>query len=340
MLRRLAGWHSIALVILVVFVGVILLWPSEVPPTPARLPEAPVVETRGLPDQYEPRRATFSIGFDGVETDLRLASIFVMPNDTVTLHATGTTGEVSLAAKAGTVQSTGSASWLWTAPAKPGLYDLQFRRRRTRDAITLRAFVKVPFHPDSLAINGYQIGTYHREPYRDNPFYTFPDGFVEVQPHLLEERVTPHFVLGQFVAKQVSDYPKYLLLHERLLLKLELILDLVNQRGIRTPTFHVMSGFRTPHYNRLIGNETSYSVHLYGGAADVFVDTDEDVYMDDVNGDGEADVEDARWMAELVESQLDTPAFEPFVGGLGIYAPAPHRGPFIHVDVRGEPARW
>ena len=28
------------------------------------------------------------------------------------------------------------------------------------------------------------------------------------------------------------------------------------------------------------------------------------------------------------------------VGGLGIYGPAPHRGPFIHVDVRGEAARW
>ena len=30
----------------------------------------------------------------------------------------------------------------------------------------------------------------------------------------------------------------------------------------------------------------------------------------------------------------------PFVGGLGIYGPAPHRGPFVHVDTRGEPVRW
>jgi len=32
--------------------------------------------------------------------------------------------------------------------------------------------------------------------------------------------------------------------------------------------------------------------------------------------------------------------YQPFIGGLGIYGPKPHRGPFVHVDVRGFRARW
>jgi hypothetical protein len=42
----------------------------------------------------------------------------------------------------------------------------------------------------------------------------------------------------------------------------------------------------------------------------------------------------------MVESMRDEAWYEPLVGGLGIYGPAPHRGPFVHVDTRGRPARW
>ncbi|HEX7071692.1 MAG TPA: D-Ala-D-Ala carboxypeptidase family metallohydrolase [Rhodothermales bacterium] len=342
MLRKLEKWHVVVLLTLLAFGVAIVFWPAgQRQASIGPLPEAPVIETRGPPRTYVTDRAPFAVAFKGVESDLRLMSLFVMPGDAVDFEVTADPRfEITLTADSGVVAPTAPNRWRWTAPSRPGLYGLRFEAARVREAMILRAFVKVPFHPDSLEINGYRIGTYGRQPYRDNPFYTFPDGFVEVKPDLLEERVTPHFTLGQFVAKQVSGYPKYLLLHERLLVKLETLLRLVNESGIATPSLHVMSGFRTPHYNRLIGNATTYSVHLYGGAADVFVDVDGDTYMDDVNGDGTADVADARWMAGLIESQMDEPWFEPFVGGLGIYSPAPHRGPFIHVDVRGEPARW
>ena len=29
-----------------------------------------------------------------------------------------------------------------------------------------------------------------------------------------------------------------------------------------------------------------------------------------------------------------------FDGGLGVYGPASHRGPFVHIDLRGYRARW
>ena len=198
----------------------------------------------------------------------------------------------------------------------------------------------VPFDHGQQALNGYRIGRYEPVPLRGDPAYRRPAGFVEVTPETRDVPVAPHFTLGQFLCKQESDYPKYLLVRERLLLKLEMILAAVNDLGIEAQTLHVMSAFRTPHYNKAIGNTTTYSRHLYGGAADIFVDTDDDGVMDDLDGDGAITKADAQVMAQIVEGETDEVWYQPFIGGLGIYAPAPHRGPFIHVDVRGQRARW
>ena len=59
-----------------------------------------------------------------------------------------------------------------------------------------------------------------------------------------EVRLSPHFTLGQFVCKQAGGYPKYVVLRERLLLKLERLLEAVNAKGHAAETFHVMSGYR------------------------------------------------------------------------------------------------
>ena len=173
-----------------------------------------------------------------------------------------------------------------------------------------------------------------------NPKYDEPAGFVRVTPETQDVKVSPHFTLGQFLAKQASGWPKYLLLEPALLLKLERVLWAVNEAGVPARSLTVMSGFRTPAYNAAIGNTTVYSRHLYGDAADVFVDEDGDGVMDDLTGDGQVTEADAEWLAGVVEGLADRPWFRPLVGGLGVYGPAPHRGPFVHVDTRGEPVRW
>ena len=53
-----------------------------------------------------------------------------------------------------------------------------------------------------------------------------------------------------------------------------------------------MSGYRTPFYNRSIGNQTRFSRHVYGDAADIYADDDGDGKMDDLDGDGH---HPARW---------------------------------------------
>ena len=189
--------------------------------------------------------------------------------------------------------------------------------------------------------HGYRIGTYQRTRFRDNPRYAMPRGLVRLTPELEALPISPSFTLGQFKCKQASTADAWLIVQPRLVLKLERLVERWREAGIDVQHLHVMSAYRTPHYNRAIGNRTTYSQHLYGGAADVFVDNDRDGWMDDVDGDGMVTRSDAVLLASIVEDSLATPWYQPFIGGLGIYSPKPpHRGPFVHVDVRGTKARW
>lgn len=248
--------------------------------------------------------------------------------------------DYQLLAADGDLESMEKHRWRWTAPDSPGLYVLAVSEPAVRQEIRIHAFVRRPLSEQSGDhLKGYHIGTYPTEPLRGNPRYNKPSGLVEVTRDNRDTLVSPHFRLGQFLTKQGGDWPRYVALNERLLLKLEMLLQAVREQDIAATTLHVMSGYRTPQYNRAIGN-VPYSRHVYGDAADVFVDVDGDGRMDDLNGDGESDFKDAAVMAQWADALSSDPFYAPLVGGLGRYGPKPHRGPFIHVDTRGHAARW
>ena len=59
-------------------------------------------------------------------------------------------------------------------------------------------------------------------------------------------RVSDHFALGDFLTHgQESVWPKYLVLREDLVDKLELVIDDLQKHGVRVTRMSVMSGFRT-----------------------------------------------------------------------------------------------
>ncbi len=123
----------------------------------------------------------------------------------------------------------------------------------------------------------------------------------------------------------------------RLLDKLERLIDRLHAAGHPVRGLTVMSGYRTPRYNREIGNETMWSRHTVGDAADVFVDDDHDGQMDDLDGDGKVTVDDARFLLRIVEELDDDPRL---AGGASVYPATAAHGPFVHVDARGYRARW
>ena len=284
--------------------------------------------------------ASFSVRVKGEEIPYRVFGLFVMPGERILLEiAKDGAGAFEVIASEGLVESSPPDGWHWTAPAVRGLFPIKVIDHLSSDTMTLNAFVLVPYERQET-LEGYRIGRYQQTGLARTEAYAVPDGFIEVTPANQSIRVAPHFTLAQFVAKQASGFPKYLVLQEKLLLKLELLLDSVQARGIRASTFRVMSGYRTPFYNRSIGNRTTFSRHLYGDAADIYIDENGDGNMDDLNGDRRVNRDDARYLARVVGQVEGTSAFKRFLGGIGLYRSRSNHGPFIHVDARGTPTRW
>lgn len=261
-----------------------------------------------------------------------VSALTVLPGATVTLEAIDPVGSSSSArSTAGRLEPIGAGRWGWTAPDTPGFYPITVVAADRRDSVTIHAFVLVP---SSRVRNGYiqnfRIGRYPRQS---------PAGFVEVTRANENVFVSPHFRLKQFLCKQSGGYPKYVVLDERLLDKLEALLRLANDAGFAASTFHVMSGFRTPAYNRAIGN-VPYSRHTWGAAADIFIDENRDGRMDDLNRDGRSDVRDAEVLYRLFDAATYAPELDGLIGGMGKYRPTAAHGPFVHIDVRDRKARW
>jgi len=281
----------------------------------------------------------FVVRFGETVTRAPLMSVFVLPGETTDLRI-----DTDVPADSIDVQSperalspAGNRRWTHRAPETPGVSDLTIRH--PEGTSILRVFVLTPWDHQGTSLEGYRIGRYRRAARRGRPNYERPQGFVKVTEDTREMQLSPHFRLSQFLCKQTDAVPQFALVDTRLLQTLEQILAGVHARGHAATTLDVMSGFRTPAYNRSIGNTTVYSRHLYGDAADIFVDADGNGYMDDLTGDGRSTKADARYLAAVVKEAAANPG-EGFVGGLGIYGPAPHRGPFVHVDLRGYRARW
>jgi hypothetical protein len=290
---------------------------------------------------FDNKTSSFSIAFKGETSAYREMFTSVMPGAMLTIEAVdGPSGAYRFTAERGVVSARGPRSWRWEAPVTPGLYELRVEGPPDTHAIELNAFVLVPIADrQGEVLNGYRIGRYPAS--KGNPLYEPPAGFIEVTKENADTNVTPHFRLEQFVCKQepTGRFPKYVVLKERLLLKLEAMLEEVNRLGFDADTLHVMSGFRTPYYNHAIG-DVAYSMHQFGSAADVFVDSRNKGVMDDLTSDGRTDVNDSRYLHNVVDDMLMRPELRRFQGGMGYYPATRAHPPFLHVDVRGTRARW
>lgn len=292
---------------------------------------------------YVPGKLNFSVRVDGVVSNYEVLGLFVMPGESVslTLMPPDPDQRFDVRTSAGTPKWLDTRTVSWRAPARPGDHQITVTPRDGGPSMQLNVFVLVPAKAvKDGRLNGYRIGAYPATALKGLEIYRPPRGYIEVTPENVGVRVAPHFTLGQFLSKQRGGYPKYLVLRERLLIKLELILEQLNAAGVRTNELVIMSGYRTPYYNHAIGN-VKYSRHQWGGAADIYVDVaPRDGRMDDLNGDGKLDVWDADWLYRLVDGLYGQPFYTKLVGGLGRYKATAAHGGFVHVDVRGTRSRW
>lgn len=226
------------------------------------------------------------------------------------------------------------------ALARPGILAV----RDSVSADTFHFASLVPFaEKQDGRVGVYRVGRWPAEVRRPRgEAYRLPEGFIEVTEAEQSVRVSTHFTLGQFLTKDQRDvWPKMLLIDERLVDKLELLISELRLAGIRAEGLGVLSGFRSPQYNSrgtTMAGRARDSRHTYGDAADVYVDVNGDGRMDDLNKDKKVDMRDAIFLSKLVEKVERK--YPELVGGLGVYRATGAHGPFLHVDARGERARW
>jgi hypothetical protein len=280
-------------------------------------------------------RPRLSVDVNGYVYDWDNIGRFVLPGETLRLATSDNANSSGWVASAGELVDVGNAT-CWVAPNEPGLYPIIVTSGTSVRRIN--AFVMIPY--DSLDKKGYlrgvKIGRYPR-PIEEFPNFTKPRGFIVTTPDNMDTPVSPHYTLRDFASRTMEGFPKYTVLREELLVKLELLTDLVQSRGFKFDRFVVFSGYRPPAFNRrvLYGHN---SAHIYGGAADIIVDGNNDGRLDDLNHDGQSNRKDAKLLASYAE-ELEAKHPE-LAGGVGWYSRTRRRGAFIHVDVRGKTARW
>jgi hypothetical protein len=304
---------------------------------------ASLLPAADTPRKYDTKTASFAVTFRNEASAYRDSSAIVMPGAAVVFEAIGgPPGDYAMTTADGIMVQQGVRRWRWTAPSRPGTYKLTFDGPGEKDAIVVHAFVMVPATAvKNGVLNGYRIGAYPAKPLNGNPLYVPPQGFIEVTKENQDTKVSPHFVLKQFLCKEDTSkqFPKYIVLNERLPLKLEAILERVNTRGFKTDSLHIMSAYRTPFYNRAIG-DVAYSMHQWGSAADIYIDPHNVNRMEDLNRDGQIDIRDSKFLFDEIEELISEREGQRFQGGMGFYPANSAHPPFVHVDVRGTRARW
>lgn len=220
------------------------------------------------------------------------------------------------------------------AVSRPGTYTTTDNEFGAFHLITMRPFA------DKVAgrIGTYRIGIFPSERRgADNP-----SGFLEITSENQNTAVSENFRLRDFLTKdQFAVWPKYLVLREPLLDKLELVIVELREMGVQVNKMKVMSGFRTPQYNAQgvgAGGRANDSRHQYGDAADVYIVNGDKDWMSDLNGDGRVNTKDAQVLATAAERVEQK--YPELIGGIGIYKATSAHGPFVHIDVRGHRARW
>lgn len=286
------------------------------------------------------KHSSIKILVNGQSIDYGIFSVFVLPEKIVHIKSQEKKS-VKLKAKFNEVLlNTDEPSGLsFKAPAEPGRYTLKIVDSSNSRQVLINVFVLVPY--DRMvngAIEGYQIDEYPHGLYKGLFAYSRPKGFIRVKQIDLNIFVSPHFRLKQFLCKQESGYPKFIALQSKTLSMLEGFLQYVNDSGYPIDTFGVISAYRTPYYNRKIGN-VSNSRHVYGDAMDLFIDRDKDGRLDDLDGNKQLNSNDVQVLYRLaIEFQQQSGGI--YAGGIGKYQPRSHHGGFVHIDHRGYNARW
>ncbi len=283
-------------------------------------------------DDPVPAQPSFELNVNGRPLPVNRVAFIVMPGDSVTLSVGDE--NTGWSATDGYPSIGNGASFGWRAPRNHGVFSIDVS---TENAIQ-KYTVIVPVEScrwRTTTLNSFSIGSYGNGSNRER----IPDYFIELTPASSGAMITTHFSLDRFLCHVEGDYPQYMAFDLRLADKLEAILSAVKDIYPQASDIRIISGFRTPAYNADIGNDTSESLHLYGKAADFWIESwPSNNLMDDIDRNKRVDVYDGEYLVEIVRT-LEVEG-KVVTGGASAYRWITSHGPFVHVDIRGSTAVW
>lgn len=190
-------------------------------------------------------------------------------------------------------------------------------------------------------------------PKKHPSIYARPRSFYKVTRENIDIRISRTLSLRFFAMDYDwlrAGFPQYIALAPRLVQKIEDLLDVCHEFGLKVDHFTPIYGFRSPAFNLgTLQRDGSYSLkapfsqHQYGRAADLIVDQDGDLAMDDLNHDGKIDMWDAGELMKCVnvlDRRYRAQGKIEMVGGAGMYSRHDFverkvQSPYVHMDVRG-----
>ena len=288
----------------------------------------------------------------GLRARSHILSLFVLPGETVGFDLARYAGvpptwlsNYRFRAPPGVGVKRIESEFQLTAPPTVGIYPVVFQGipvpgQPAPLPYQVKLVVMVPAEQvRGSTLNGYPVGRFPEIKYGARWRFEPPRGFVEITPENKDTLLSDHIRLGQLDCKLEAPYPHYGIIQTVLLVKIEDLSHALRQRGL-PGDIQIMSGFRTPGYNRSLGNLTTFSRHIAGDAADIFVDADGDGVMDDLNQDGQINTDDSRFLLGVIDEMDQSLVYGSLSGGASAYGANKEHGPFVHLDVRGYPARW
>lgn len=283
-------------------------------------------------DDPEPQAPMSGLRVNGTSLPEHRIALVVMPGDSITLSVSDSHAVWWISA--GSPSMGEGSSFGWRAPRSHGVFSLDVEC----DSILETYTVIVPVEScrwRTTSLNSFVIGSYGDGNDRDRN----PDYFIELSSSSFGARISTHLTLGQFLCHVEGNYPQYMAFDLRLADKLEAVLEAVQEVYPQASDIHNISGFRTPAYNAAIGNDTSESLHLYGSAADIWIESwPPNNLMDDIDRNKRVDVYDGEYLVEIV--RILEARGEVVTGGASAYRWISTHGPFVHIDIRGTRAVW
>lgn len=293
---------------------------------------------------FSKQQADFSLRYNGLKIPFQTFSLFVLPREGIEIYIAEEDRNQPYLIELGGKTFESGTSFKWQAPAESGYYPVTIKKKNSKQRsskIKLNVFV---IHPRSEKqgeyMHGFKLGYYPTIPENKKKHYKKPDGFLKITEALLDINLTPHFKMEQFLTNQSTELPQFIAIQESLLLKLEYFLEEVNNSGYYAETFGIVSFYRSPYFNKKLGNGTGLSRHIFGDAADIYIDNSGNEWMDDLNGDEESTKADADILFNLAKKFDQKNKISDLQGGLSSYKGNGVRGPFLHMDARGFHVTW